>query len=334
VTAPAARAVSVPARVPGRDVALVGDVHQHPGEELERVDGLGARRRALRLVGAVGDRFHGPVVGEPVQRDGLSLSPPPARRDRARRRAYHHRRHPHTHHATREIAVGIVACLQTHGSRANWHPHLHLLVTDGGFRTDGTFVAWPVHDTARLTEAFRRAVLRLFERPDLFDEEQAAGRLTWPHSGFPVHTAGWVSEDDRALATRLARYGARNPVALERLTYDRTAKAPARRRPPTAARGVLPRPGDRLDRAPRDDPPRPTGLAKSHPDAPITRGDVRCARQTHRGVRSVPAATGRPRETPSGHPPRRGGGQAAAPPPASRGRRSRRISAEYSTDPD
>jgi hypothetical protein len=30
-----------------------------------------------------------------------------------------------------------------------------------------------------------------------------------------------VSEDDRAFATRLARYGARNPVALERLTYDR-----------------------------------------------------------------------------------------------------------------
>ena len=31
----------------------------------------------------------------------------------------------------RDLAVGIVACLQTHGSRANWHPHphLHLLVT-------------------------------------------------------------------------------------------------------------------------------------------------------------------------------------------------------------
>ena len=35
----------------------------------------------------------------------------------------------------------------------------------------------------------------------------------------------WVSEDDRAFATRLARYCARNPVALERLTYDRAAKA-------------------------------------------------------------------------------------------------------------
>ena len=56
----------------------------------------------------------------------------------------------------------------------------HLLVTDGGFRPDGTFVSWPAHDTARLTEAFRRAVLRLFVRLDLFDEDQAAGMLTWP----------------------------------------------------------------------------------------------------------------------------------------------------------
>ena len=122
-----------------------------------------------------------------------------------------------------DLSVGIVACLQTHGSRANWHPHLHLLVTDGGFRPDGTFVSWPAHDPARLTEAFRRAVLRLFVRLDLFDEDQAAGMLTWPHSGFHVHTAVWIPEDDRAFATRLARYCGRNPVALERLTYDRAA---------------------------------------------------------------------------------------------------------------
>ncbi len=120
--------------------------------------------------------------------------------------------------------MGIVACLQTHGSRANWHPHLHLLVTDGGFRPDGTFVSWPAHDTARLTEAFRRAVLRLFVRRELFDDDQAAGMLAWPHSGFHVHTAVWIPEDDRAFAKRLARYCARNPVALERLTYDRAAR--------------------------------------------------------------------------------------------------------------
>jgi hypothetical protein len=42
-----------------------------------------------------------------------------------------------------DLQVGIVACLQTHGSLANWHPHLHLVVTDGGFRPDGIFVHWP-----------------------------------------------------------------------------------------------------------------------------------------------------------------------------------------------
>jgi len=83
----------------------------------------------------------------------------------------------------RDLAVGIVACLQAHGSRANWHPHRHRLVTDDGFRKDGTFVTWPAHDTARVTEAFRHAVLRLFVRRELFDEEQAADMRTWPHSG-------------------------------------------------------------------------------------------------------------------------------------------------------
>ena len=72
-----------------------------------------------------------------------------------------------------DLAVGIVACLQSHDSLANWHPHLHMIVTDGGFRADGTFVSWPAHDTARLAEAFRRAVLRLFVRLELFEEEEA-----------------------------------------------------------------------------------------------------------------------------------------------------------------
>ncbi len=67
-------------------------------------------------------------------------------------------------------------------------------MTDGGFRLDGTSVSWPAHDTARLTEAFRRAVLQRFVGLELFDEEQAAGMLTWPHSGIHVHSAIWVPE--------------------------------------------------------------------------------------------------------------------------------------------
>jgi hypothetical protein len=58
-----------------------------------------------------------------------------------------------------------------------------------------------------LTEAFRRALLRLFVRLALFDEDQAAGMLTWSHSGLHVTTAVWVPGDDHAFATRLARRG-------------------------------------------------------------------------------------------------------------------------------
>jgi hypothetical protein len=101
----------------------------------------------------------------------------------------------------------------------NWHPHLHLLVTDGGFRPDGTFVPLPLHDVATPTEAFRRPVLRLFLRRGLLDGEAAQGMLAWPHSGFPVHDGVWVPAADRAFATRLARSCARHPVALSRLAY-------------------------------------------------------------------------------------------------------------------
>ena len=117
----------------------------------------------------------------------------------------------------RRLAVGVVACIQTHGSRANWHPHIHMLVTDGGFRADGTFVPWPVHDTAALTEAFRRAVLRLFVRRGIFDAEDAQAMLAWPHAGFHVH-------DPRR------RRGVRQAARALLRPESRGARAPAVRR--------------------------------------------------------------------------------------------------------
>ena len=44
--------------------------------------------------------------------------------------------------------------------------------------------------------------------------------LNWPHSGFHVHDGVWVSADDTEFTVRLARYCARNPVALGRMEYQ------------------------------------------------------------------------------------------------------------------
>ncbi|MBK8538622.1 MAG: transposase [Ardenticatenia bacterium] len=118
------------------------------------------------------------------------------------------------------LSVGIALCIETHGSLLNWQPHIHALVTDGGFRPDGSFVPLPAHTTDALTEAFRRHVLRLFVERELLEPEVAESMLAWPHAGFSVHDGVWLDQDDAAAHERLARYCARCPVSLERLEYD------------------------------------------------------------------------------------------------------------------
>jgi len=38
-----------------------------------------------------------------------------------------------------ELSTGIIAVIQTFGESINLHPHLHLLVTEGGTDKEGTF---------------------------------------------------------------------------------------------------------------------------------------------------------------------------------------------------
>ena len=118
-----------------------------------------------------------------------------------------------------DVVPGVVASIQTFGTLVNWHPHLHLVVTDGALRPDGTFLHLGFHDVDVLTEAFRRAVLREFVRRDLLTPDDARSMLAWPHSGFHVHHSVRLGADDVHGILQLARYAARAPVALERLQY-------------------------------------------------------------------------------------------------------------------
>ncbi len=122
-----------------------------------------------------------------------------------------------------DLSVGIALSIQTHGSLLNWQPHIHALVTDGGFRPDGTFVPMPAHTTDVLTEALRRAVLKLFVDRELFEPDVAESMLDCMHSGFSVDDSVWLDQDDILSHLRLARYCARCPVSLERLEYHAAA---------------------------------------------------------------------------------------------------------------
>ena len=106
----------------------------------------------------------------------------------------------------REAVPGVIVCVQTFGSVAHLHPHLHVLLTDGAFRRDGTFVPLPVPEPAVLEESWRRAVLGEFVRHGWLEEDAAAGMLAWPHSGFGAYSGPRIEE--RAGLLRVARYSA------------------------------------------------------------------------------------------------------------------------------
>jgi hypothetical protein len=86
------------------------------------------------------------------------------------------------------LEPGIVAVIQTFGDRINLHPHLHLLVTDGGVDEAGVFHRIPRIDDSRLAEVFSREVLAFLVGRELLSPEWAERILSWRHTGFSVHS--------------------------------------------------------------------------------------------------------------------------------------------------
>ena len=93
---------------------------------------------------------------------------------------------------------GIIAAIQTFGTRINLHPHLHFLVTEGGMDQAGVFHRISRIDDSRLAALFSREVLGFLVQRELLSPEWADRLLSWRHTGFNVHsrvrakTKGWA----------------------------------------------------------------------------------------------------------------------------------------------
>jgi ribosomal protein S27E len=116
------------------------------------------------------------------------------------------------------IEPGIVAVIQTFGDRINLHPHLHLLVTDGGVDKTGAFHTIPRIDDSRLAELFAREVLGFLVHEELLSPEWADRLLSWRHTGFNVHSR--VRAKTKTEAERVGKYMIRPLLSLERLSLD------------------------------------------------------------------------------------------------------------------
>ncbi len=85
-----------------------------------------------------------------------------------------------------DVAPGLVVSIQTFGSyAANFHPHVHALVTDGALTEEGEFLRLPYFDARLVEEVFRRRVLQRLHRGD-----QDASRILHRHMvGMTEHAA-------------------------------------------------------------------------------------------------------------------------------------------------
>jgi hypothetical protein len=118
---------------------------------------------------------------------------------------------------------GMIAVVQTFGDALTWNPHVHALVTRGGWDRDGVWTPLPYIDQTAAAELFRHKVFRFLAREGLLAPGRIELLLSWRHSGFSVHNTVTVPPDDGAGLERLARYLLRAPVSLERLAFDAEA---------------------------------------------------------------------------------------------------------------
>jgi ribosomal protein S27E len=103
-----------------------------------------------------------------------------------------------------ELRPGVIAAIQTFGTKINFHPHLHFLVTEGGVDDAGLFHKVPRFNDSRLAEIFAREVLTDLVRKELLSPEWAERLLSWRHTGFNVHSR--VRARTKREAERVGKY--------------------------------------------------------------------------------------------------------------------------------
>jgi hypothetical protein len=114
----------------------------------------------------------------------------------------------------------MVAVVQTAGDLANWHPHVHALVSRGGWTSDWEWVPVAYVDEHAAELLFRHKVMRMLQEEGLLTEERTELLLSWRHTGFSVHNRVRVEPEDHPAVERLARYIMRPPISLERMHWS------------------------------------------------------------------------------------------------------------------
>jgi len=124
------------------------------------------------------------------------------------------------------VTPGIVVALHTFGSKLEFNPHIHLLVTMGGVTKDGKWKTYDFISYTKLRKEWQTVVLKLIRRvlPKRAKKEvqpllQAAYRNN--AEGFYINAPKRSKTNMKELLGYIGRYMKRGPIALQRIImYD------------------------------------------------------------------------------------------------------------------
>ena len=118
------------------------------------------------------------------------------------------------------VPGGVVA-IQTFGNLLGFHPHLHILVSDGCFYENGMFAVSPAVDIKALEQIFRHKVLKMLLSKGKITRDMITLLDKWRHTGFNVFSGPRILPRNEKSMENLARYIIRASFSQERMTYRR-----------------------------------------------------------------------------------------------------------------
>ena len=106
--------------------------------------------------------------------------------------------------------------------RVGWappfNPHWHAIVLEGGFDETGRFVHIPLGNLNRMSEYFRRVIIKFFLKKELISAKLATSLINWRHSGFSVdnsiHLPAHSTKARKALSQYISRRMAVPPPSV------------------------------------------------------------------------------------------------------------------------
>jgi hypothetical protein len=119
----------------------------------------------------------------------------------------------------------MVMAYQTSGEFLRWNPHFHCLVLEGGFDERGKFVHIPLGDIQRMSEYFRRSIIKLFLKRELISARIATSLINWKHSGFSVDHSILIPAFSIRAREALSQYIARPPLSLKKIVIEENREA-------------------------------------------------------------------------------------------------------------